>query len=280
MLFVHAVNPHGFSYGRRVNEDNVDLNRNFRDFAEPPPVNAAYAEVHPLLLPATWPPPQENEAGIGAWIAPHGERAFQAAVTGGQYAFPDGLFYGGARPDVEQPHVARRCCGGTRPARHGSAGSISTPGSARAATAKRSTPAATRRRRSRACARTGGAPTSRRSTTARRRRRRSPASCTTPLYDECPGAEYARRSRSNTGPFRCARSSRRCAPITGCTIIPSAPQRCARDPAADARRVLRRRRRLEGAGVRAGARGGVDGARAASRRLWRKVRRAMMRTER
>jgi hypothetical protein len=98
VLFIHAVNPHGFSYGRRVNEDNVDLNRNFRDFSQPLPDNPAYAEIHPILLPATWPPPKENEQAIGAYIAKRGERAFQAAVTGGQHAYPDGLFYGGARP--------------------------------------------------------------------------------------------------------------------------------------------------------------------------------------
>jgi hypothetical protein len=98
LVFVHAVNPYGFSFGRRVNEDNADLNRNFRDFAKPAPVNAAYAEIHPLLLPATWPPTPDNETKIGAYIAAHGERAFQDAVTGGQYAFADGLFYGGARP--------------------------------------------------------------------------------------------------------------------------------------------------------------------------------------
>lgn len=98
VLFVHAVNPHGFSHGRRVNEDNADLNRNFRDFAKPVPVNAAYAELHSLLLPATWPPAPDNETQLGAWIATHGARAYQEAVSGGQYAFPDGLFYGGQRP--------------------------------------------------------------------------------------------------------------------------------------------------------------------------------------
>jgi len=98
LVFVHAVNPHGFSYGRRVNEDNVDLNRNFRDFSVPAPVNAGYAAVHDLLLPKIWPPPSEHEARNAAYIATHGARAYQAAVTGGQYAFPDGLFYGGARP--------------------------------------------------------------------------------------------------------------------------------------------------------------------------------------
>ena len=98
VLFVHAVNPHGFSHGRRVNEDNVDLNRNFRDFSQPAPPCPGYAEIHPLLLPATWPPPPDNERRLAALEAARGSRAFQAALTGGQYAFADGLFYGGARP--------------------------------------------------------------------------------------------------------------------------------------------------------------------------------------
>ncbi len=116
VLFVHAVNPHGFSYGRRVNEDNVDLNRNFRDFDVPAPANAAYADVHALLIPPTWPPTPEHETGIADYIAAHGARAFQTAVTGGQYTFPEGLFYGGARPawsnvtvrDVLRRHAAGR----------------------------------------------------------------------------------------------------------------------------------------------------------------------------
>ena len=72
VLFVHAVNPHGFSHGRRVNEDNVDLNRNFRDFGKPLPQSPDYAEVHPLLLPETWPPPPDNERRIAEYVAAHG----------------------------------------------------------------------------------------------------------------------------------------------------------------------------------------------------------------
>ena len=98
VALVHAVNPFGFSHGRRVNENNVDLNRNFRDFNVPPPANAAYAEVHGLLIPPTWPPSPEHEAKNAAYIAAHGVRAYQQAVSGGQYAFADGLFYGGAEP--------------------------------------------------------------------------------------------------------------------------------------------------------------------------------------
>ncbi len=116
VLMLHALNPYGFSHLRRVNEDNVDLNRNFVDFAAPLPVNPAYAEIHSLLLPATWPPSTESEARLGAWVAQHGRQAYQAAVSSGQYAFPDGMFYGGSKPtwsnltlrSVLREHAARR----------------------------------------------------------------------------------------------------------------------------------------------------------------------------
>src|SRR4029453_18028575 len=94
VLFVHAVNPHGFSHGRRVNEDNVNPNRNFRALAAPVPDSAAYAELHSILLPGVWPPPKESEDAIQAYIATRGARAFQAALTGGQYAYPGALFHG------------------------------------------------------------------------------------------------------------------------------------------------------------------------------------------
>ena len=41
-LLIHAINPHGFAWGRRVNEDNIDLNRNFVDHSQPHPANADY----------------------------------------------------------------------------------------------------------------------------------------------------------------------------------------------------------------------------------------------
>lgn len=98
ILVVHAVNPYGFSHLRRVNEDNVDVNRNFVDFGAPLPMNPLYAKLHPLLLPATWPPGVRNHAALGAFVVRRGLRAVQAAISAGQYAFPDGLFYGGAAP--------------------------------------------------------------------------------------------------------------------------------------------------------------------------------------
>jgi len=97
LLHVHAHNPHGFVHERRVTEDNVDLNRNFIDFEAPLPENPAYDEVHPWLVPSDWDGPahQADDAAIKAYIAEHGMLAYQAAVSGGQYDHPDGLFYGG-----------------------------------------------------------------------------------------------------------------------------------------------------------------------------------------
>ena len=98
VLFLHALNPWGFSHIQRTTHENVDLNRNFQDFDQPLPVNAGYRELHPLLLPETWPPSADNQQATGAFIASRGLPALQAAVSGGQYEFPDGMFYGGRAP--------------------------------------------------------------------------------------------------------------------------------------------------------------------------------------
>jgi hypothetical protein len=98
VLHVHALNPHGFSHMRRVTHENVDLNRNFHDFAKPLPVNEGYREVQHLMLPAEWPPAAANDAAIAGLIAARGQPWFQAAVTAGQYEYPDGMFFGGTQP--------------------------------------------------------------------------------------------------------------------------------------------------------------------------------------
>lgn len=98
VLLLHAVNPYGFSHLRRVNEDNVDLNRNFMDFSQPLPYNAPYAEVAPLLLPEHWPPSEEDDARLLKMVAEKGLVWYQAAVSGGQYQDRGGMFYGGDKP--------------------------------------------------------------------------------------------------------------------------------------------------------------------------------------
>ena len=98
VLYIHALNPYGFSHVRRVTHENVDINRNFHDYSKPLPVNTAYREVQPLLLPEVWPPDAANVAAVGKFIEERGMPAFQAAVSGGQHEFADGLFFGGSGP--------------------------------------------------------------------------------------------------------------------------------------------------------------------------------------
>ena len=98
LLLCHAVNPYGFSHLRRVNEDNVDVNRNFRDFAAPAARNDAYAELHSTIVPDVWPPTPENSASLAQYVARFGIPAVQSALTRGQTDFPDGLFYAGRAP--------------------------------------------------------------------------------------------------------------------------------------------------------------------------------------
>ncbi|MES2052766.1 MAG: M14 family metallopeptidase [Pseudomonadota bacterium] len=98
VLYVHALNPYGFSHVRRTTHENVDLNRNFQDFSQPLPVNEAYRELQPLLLPDEWPPTEANAAATGRYISEKGMEAYQAAITRGQHEFPEGLFFGGTAP--------------------------------------------------------------------------------------------------------------------------------------------------------------------------------------
>ena len=98
VLYIHALNPFGFSHIRRTTHENVDLNRNFQDFGQPLPDNAAYRELHDLILPEQWPPDAANQSATREFIAKNGEAAYQAAITQGQHEFADGLFYGGKSP--------------------------------------------------------------------------------------------------------------------------------------------------------------------------------------
>lgn len=98
VLYIHALNPHGFSHIRRVTQENVDLNRNFSNYGQPLPVNMAYRDLHALLLPQIWPPDAANQQAVAAYISRNGMGQFQAGVTQGQHEFADGLFYGGTAP--------------------------------------------------------------------------------------------------------------------------------------------------------------------------------------
>lgn len=107
---VHALNPYGFAWVRRVTEGNVDLNRNFVDFAHRPP-NDGYDRIADLLVPASWDQATQDSTSA-ALIEIAGEvgfETFQQWVSGGQYRHPTGLFYGGERPVWAQRTLRSLC---------------------------------------------------------------------------------------------------------------------------------------------------------------------------
>ena len=99
-LIIHAINPYGFAWLRRVTEDGVDLNRNHIDFSQPLPTNPGYDELADALVPGeiSGPVLEAAEAKLAAWRAKHGEQAYRLARSGGQYTHPRGHCYGGAKP--------------------------------------------------------------------------------------------------------------------------------------------------------------------------------------
>jgi hypothetical protein len=100
VLMIHAVNPYGFAWLRRVTHENVDLNRNWVDFDTQIPKNDAYTELAEAICPSAWTDASRVEANatIRKYIEANGAAAWQQAVSGGQYDHPKGLFYGGAEP--------------------------------------------------------------------------------------------------------------------------------------------------------------------------------------
>jgi hypothetical protein len=100
-LLVHAINPYGFAWLRRVTEENVDLNRNWIDFLQNhPPENAGYDELADAAVPQTWTPESQAASArtLRAYGEAHGAMAMQQALSGGQYNHPAGVFYGGTGP--------------------------------------------------------------------------------------------------------------------------------------------------------------------------------------
>jgi hypothetical protein len=100
LVAVHAINPYGFAWIRRVTEENVDLNRNFVDHSKPLPRNAGYDELADAICPREWTEASHiaKQAQLQAFAQSHGVAALQKAVSGGQYNHPDGVFYGGLAP--------------------------------------------------------------------------------------------------------------------------------------------------------------------------------------
>lgn len=103
IVLLHALNPFGFSWDRRVNEDNADVNRNFVDHDDPP-ANEAYDALADAIAPKDLAPDtiKEANAKLRAYASAHGDFGLQAAISSGQWRHAQGIYYGGARPSWSQ----------------------------------------------------------------------------------------------------------------------------------------------------------------------------------
>lgn len=101
ILFVHGLNVYGFKNKRRVNEKNIDLNRNFiSDRAKFTSDDEGYKNLNDFLNPTV-------NAEYGVWakikfvtsavlkILRYGLENLRNPILRGQYSFPEGIFYGG-----------------------------------------------------------------------------------------------------------------------------------------------------------------------------------------
>src|SRR5258708_7867475 len=118
LVFLHALNPWGYAWGRRVDADNVDPNRNFlRPDEEFCGCADGYRYFDALLNPRT-PPGRFDSFVPRAWLAVlrHGVPALRQALAGGQYDYPKGIFFGGHGPTATHLALRERLRGWIGPA--------------------------------------------------------------------------------------------------------------------------------------------------------------------
>ena len=102
ILLLHSINPYGFVTGRRVTENNIDLNRNF--FNQPEKIkelkNHAYVKFASLLSEKRkvfYPFAESLKITLGLLLPTlmGKKQELTQAIAGGQYEDPKGIYYGG-----------------------------------------------------------------------------------------------------------------------------------------------------------------------------------------
>lgn len=98
IVFIHTVNPYGMAWYRRVNENNVDLNRNFisegtKYDGEPD----GYKLIDYFLNPKSTPKKIDWFFFISGWylVLKYGFNNIKQWIAQGQYTRPSSLQYGG-----------------------------------------------------------------------------------------------------------------------------------------------------------------------------------------
>lgn len=107
ILMIHGFNLYGFKNSRRVNENNIDLNRSFiLSRSQFKPEDENYADLNSLLNPKT--PPELGFYSRYSFIiqsvyniAKYSLESLRSAILKGQYSYPNGIFYGGEQNQVQ-----------------------------------------------------------------------------------------------------------------------------------------------------------------------------------
>lgn len=108
VLLIHGFNLWGFKNFRRVNENNIDLNRNFViDRNHFKPDDSDYTKLNSFLNPQS--PGSTGFISHGVFISraimnivQYSIESLRASILKGQYSFENGLFYGGNAPQAQE----------------------------------------------------------------------------------------------------------------------------------------------------------------------------------
>jgi hypothetical protein len=103
IIFVHALNPFGMAWNRRVNEKNIDLNRNCVDQRETP---LFYGVIDPIINPKT---PIPWDIAFQELCSQYEWATIKKIIMEGQYHYSEGLFYGGEEI-AEGPKLVLEWC--------------------------------------------------------------------------------------------------------------------------------------------------------------------------
>jgi hypothetical protein len=97
LILAHVLNPFGMAWLRRANENNVDLNRNFLSDGHYSGCPPDYEQVDSFLSPKTKPNHDFFIMKSALMIRRFGLTPLVQAIGGGQYEYPQGLFFGGKK---------------------------------------------------------------------------------------------------------------------------------------------------------------------------------------
>jgi len=126
VVLVHAVNPYGMAWSRRVDADNIDVNRNFLGAptatgADDPdhavaydpaelPGNPLYDEVDQHLNPTDGEFDLADQSFLGELLEFYGrvgDHAAMKTLSGGQYTHPAGVQFGGTHTSWSRRTIER-----------------------------------------------------------------------------------------------------------------------------------------------------------------------------